>query len=81
MFKRFSAAKAAAALLLGLGSGFACAQVRAATDVDALAQDVERLTSLREVKDLQRNYAQYEQFGLWNEMAHLFSSNAKWIRA
>lgn len=41
-----------------------------------LAHDVERLESRRAVKDLQRTYAQYQQFGLWNEMASLFADDA-----
>ena len=53
-----------------------CTPSRAADDVDSLARDVDRLTSLRQVKDLQRSYAQYEQFGLWDEMASLFTSSA-----
>jgi hypothetical protein len=56
VFKRF---RTASALVFLVGFGLACAvQVRAATGVDTLAQDVDRLASLREVKDLQRSYAQ-----------------------
>ncbi len=44
--------------------------------IDALARDVERLESLRAVKSLQRHYAQYSQYGLWDEMAGLFADNA-----
>src|SRR5690606_17744693 len=36
----------------------------AADDVDTLARDVERLESLRAVKDLQRSYTHYLQAGL-----------------
>ena len=43
----------------------------------ALARDVERLESLRAVKDLQRTYAQYEQYGLWPDMADLFAANGR----
>ncbi len=43
---------------------------------DELARDVDRAESMRAVKNLQRTYAQYAQFGLWNEMATLFSGNA-----
>lgn len=45
--------------------------------VDSLARDVERVESLRAVKDVQRDYAQYEQFGLWDDMAALFAEDAK----
>ncbi len=43
--------------------------------VDALARDVARAASIRDVKTLQRSYAQYAQYGLWNEMAALFAQN------
>jgi hypothetical protein len=70
----------AAGALLCLVLGFACAQASAADDVDALARDVDRLISLRQVKDLQRSYAQYAQSGQWAEMADLFTTNATFIR-
>ncbi|HXC58880.1 MAG TPA: hypothetical protein VN645_06165 [Steroidobacteraceae bacterium] len=38
---------------------------------DKLARDVDRAESMRAVKNLQRTYAQYSQYGLWNEMAQL----------
>ena len=44
-------------------------------DINELARDVSRLESLRAVKDLQRTYAQYAQFGLWTAMAEMFSAN------
>src|SRR5688572_11377453 len=53
---------------------------QAADSVDALAQDVERLESIRQVKDLQRTYVHLSQAGLWNEMAALFSRDARFIR-
>lgn len=70
----------AAGALLCLALGVACARSYAADDVDTLARDVDRLISLRQVKDLQRSYAQYAQSGQWNEMAGLFTSNATFIR-
>jgi hypothetical protein len=51
----------------------------AADDVDVLARDVDRLESVRQVKDLQRTYAQYAQYGLWDEMAGLFARDASFI--
>ena len=45
--------------------------------VDDLARDVERAESVRAVKTLQRTYAQYSQYGLWNEMAALFSDDGR----
>jgi len=44
---------------------------------DALARDVERAEAVRAVKTLQRTYAQYSQYGLWNEMAALFADEAR----
>jgi hypothetical protein len=38
---------------------------------DGLARDVERSEAVRNVKNLQRTYALYAQFGLWHEMAAL----------
>jgi hypothetical protein len=64
---------------ISLVLSIACAAVRA-DDVDALARDVDRLTSLRQVKDVQRGYAHYAQFGLWDEMASLFTANGTFIR-
>jgi hypothetical protein len=54
--------------------------VQAADSTDLLAQDVERIESLRQVKDLQRTYVQLSQAGLWNEMGALFTRDAKFIR-
>ena len=48
--------------------------------VDRLAQNVERAESVRQVKRLQDTYAQYSQFGLWDEMAALFAEDAEMIR-
>jgi hypothetical protein len=44
--------------------------------IDQLNRDVERAASLRAVKDLQYLYTQYAEFGLWDEMAALFSDKA-----
>jgi hypothetical protein len=49
----------------------------AQTTVDALARDVERAEAVRAVKTLQRTYAQYSQYGLWNEMAALCADDAR----
>src|SRR4051812_33902066 len=53
--------------------------VVAQATLDDLARDVDRVESMRAVKNLQRTYAQYSQFGLWNEMADLFATNATYI--
>src|SRR5688572_21370691 len=70
----------AAASLICLVLGLACAQISAADDVDTLARDVDRLISLRQVKDLQRTYAHYAQSGSWDEMGSLFASDGKVVR-
>ncbi len=51
-----------------------------AESVARLALEVERAESVRHVKRLQDTYAQYSQFGLWNEMAALFAADAELIR-
>ena len=71
---RFRAGGAFLCVVLGFAG--ACA----ADDVDTLARDVSRLTSLRQVKDLQRSYAHYAQSGQWNAMAALFAKDATFIR-
>ena len=62
--------------LAGLALILASAPALAAPSRDALARDVERAESLRAVKNLQYAYAQYAQFGLWNEMGSLFAGKA-----
>lgn len=42
-----------------------------------LARDVERAASLRAAKNLQYLYSQYAEFGMWDEMASLFSDHAE----
>ena len=49
------------------------------TTLDDLARDVDRAESMRAVKNLQRTYAQYSQFGLWREMADLFAEHGTFI--
>src|SRR5256885_1081232 len=53
--------------------------VFAADSLDALADDVDRLESLRQVKDVQRTYAHLAQLGQWNSMAALFARDAQFI--
>jgi len=50
-----------------------------APTLDELARDVDRAESMRAVKNLQRTYAQYSQFGLWREMADLFADHGTFI--
>ena len=61
---------ATACILLSVRAG-------AQPSVDALARDVERAEAVRAVKTLQRTYAQYSQYGLWNEMAALFADDGR----
>ncbi len=56
----------------GAASDIAIAQ----SSLNELARDVDRAESMRAVKQLQRTYAQYSQYGLWNEMAQLFAEDA-----
>lgn len=39
----------------------------------ALARDLDRAQSVRAIKTLQNSYNQYSEFGLWHEMASLFT--------
>jgi hypothetical protein len=57
----------------------AAAPVRADTELDNFARDVDRVASVRAVKDLQANYAQYAQYGLWKEVGALFSPNGSFV--
>jgi hypothetical protein len=45
--------------------------------VDSLARDVGSLESVRAIKDLQRAYAQYAQYGLWSDIADLFGAHGR----
>ena len=47
--------------------------------LDELARGVDRAESMRAIKNLQRTYAQYSQFGLWREMAELFAEDGTFI--
>ena len=54
--------------------------VRAAdetADLARLSLEVQRAEDIRAVKRLQVSYAQFAQFGLWSEMALLFTSDAE----
>jgi hypothetical protein len=63
--------------MFALAANVSSAQAPRTDTVDALARDVGRLESLRAVKNVQRSYAQYAQFGLWTDMAALFADNGK----
>lgn len=53
--------------------------VWAQSSLAELARDVDRAESVRAVKHLQRTYAQYAQFGLWQEMGELFAREAQYV--
>ncbi len=59
-----------------VGVALAALPALAAPTRDSLARDIERAESIRAVKTLQYAYAQYAQYGLWNEMGALFSDRA-----
>ncbi len=63
------------ALAMALAAGAHAAPGGGTGDLAVLARDVDRAESVRAVKDLQRTYAQYAQFGLWREMAALFAKD------
>jgi hypothetical protein len=67
----------AAAAALALGAAPAAFAQAPADSLDGLARDVTRLESLRAVKDLQRSYTHYAQFGLWADMAALFADKGR----
>jgi len=68
--------RTALALLAILFTQAAPAQ-QPADSLDSLARDVGRLESLRQVKDLQRLYVHYAQYGLFEEMAGLFGEQGR----
>ena len=68
----FSSGKAALLVsFAGIQIGFA----QTTTTLNSLARDIERVESVREVKDVQKIFAQLAQFGRWSDMAALFSDN------
>ena len=66
------------ALVLVVGQ--MCEFTHGSPTIRSLARDVERVESIREIKDVQRHFGQLAQFGRWSEMAKLFSENGtlKW---
>ena len=65
------------ATVLLLLTASAQAEQPAPPKIDELARDVSREESLRAVKNVQRSYAQYAQFGLWGAMADEFAAGGK----
>ena len=62
-----------AVLALLMAAAPAPAFAAAGEALDEFARDVVRTKSVRDVKTLTRSYAQYAQFGLWNEIGALFT--------
>ena len=58
---------------------FAAPAADDAARVARLSLEVQRAEDIRAVKKLQISYAQYVQFGLWSQMASLFSDDAEVI--
>jgi hypothetical protein len=62
-------------LLLGAGTAHAASDPA----INTLARDVTRTESLRAVKTLQRTYAQYAQYGLWDQVGALFADDGRFV--
>ena len=58
---------------------FLAVPVLADSGLDSFARDVERTEGVRAVKNLQSSYAQYAQFGLWNEVGALFTRDGSFV--
>ncbi|HEY6508214.1 MAG TPA: nuclear transport factor 2 family protein [Vicinamibacterales bacterium] len=55
---------------------FLAVPAQADQGLDTFARDVARTEGVRAVLNLQRTYAQYAQYGLWNEVGALFAPEA-----
>ena len=58
-----------------LSGGF----VEGALSSDNLARNVARVESIRQIKNVQRQLSHFAQFGQWQQVGHLFSSNSTLI--
>ncbi|KAK0669111.1 hypothetical protein QBC41DRAFT_392393 [Cercophora samala] len=69
-------------VLLALSASIASAVDPDLLGLESLTQDLIRVESVREIKNVQRTYAQLAQHGRWNEMADLFTENGilRWGR-
>ncbi|KAK4174478.1 hypothetical protein QBC36DRAFT_243226 [Triangularia setosa] len=63
------------AIVLALWAGIATAVNPGLLGLENLTQDLLRIESVREIKNVQRTYAQLAQHGRWNDMADLFADN------
>ena len=68
-------------------TAFACATLalllvmtgHADTGLDNFARNLDRTESIRAIKTLQSTYAQYAQFGLWNDLGALFTRDGSFV--
>ena len=72
------------AIFLGAVLAFGCAIPSYAVEdnparVARLALEVERAEDIRSVKRIADAFAQYEQFGLWDDIQAMFADNAEYI--
>src|SRR5262245_40266172 len=78
--QRYPLARCLASALMVVAVAHPGSAVRAAdeaADLARLSLEVQRAEDIRAVKRLQISYAHYAQFGLWSEMALLFTSDAE----
>ena len=67
------------AFLCAAGALLLAVPAHADPALDSFARDVSRTESIRAVKTLQRSYAQYAQFGLWDEIGALFAAGGRFV--
>jgi hypothetical protein len=60
--------------LCAVSALFVAVPAHADAALDGFARDVSRTEGVRAVKTLQRSYAQYAQFGLWDQIGALFAA-------
>jgi hypothetical protein len=65
--------------VLWTGMVLALPIIHATTTLNSLARDVERVESIRAIKDIQRSFSQLAQFGRHTDMTSLFSTNGTLI--
>jgi hypothetical protein len=66
-------------LICALGALSLAVPAQADPALDSFARDVSRTEGVRAVKTLQRSYAQYAQFGLWDQIGALFASDGTFV--
>jgi hypothetical protein len=66
-------------LICALGALSLAMPAQADPALDSFARDVSRTEGVRAVKILQRSYAQYAQFGLWDQIGGLFAANGTFV--